>query len=448
MNAPPAAHAPPQRRVRTRARPVAPTGYDHWYITAFLLILITPPELQFSIGTLVLSPQRIMLTVGILPAMWRVASDRRLGLKLVDFLVIAHVFWAWIAVAKVHGINASIEPGGSYLLEFLGSYMIGRALMCSLPNMQFFAKRHFLIVAVLILFTVPEAFLHHHYIRDAFGALIGSSGIVSTDPRLGLTRAFGPFDHPILYGVFCASALGFAWYLAPTKLRLGIPRLWRALVVVLATFVSVSSGPLLACTAQLGIIAWDVVTRGIQKRWWALLAGLAFMYGMLDALSNRGPLTVFISYMTFNPTTGYNRKLIWEWGMEEVRLNPVFGIGFNVWTTPPAWWHGTSVDAFWLVTAMRYGIPGAILMIAPCLITILAVTRVKHKPVRPIAMAWIVSFLGLCTAAVAVHYWGSVFMLFAFLLGMGVSITTLKPPPPRHTLRPKTQRPHTTNTTS
>lgn len=415
------------RSLSARPRPTAAAGFDTWYITGFLLVLAAPPELQFNLGSLVLSPQRVFLLIAIVPALSRVVSDPRLGLRVPDVLMIVHVLWAWIAVAKVHGLEFSVQPGGIYVVELFGSYVLGRALMSSMSNMACFAKRQLQIICILALFTIPEALTHRHYLRELFGMVFGGAGgLGGVDRRLGMTRAFGTFDHPILYGVFCASAIGFAWYLAPTPHKLGWPRIRRAGTVIVAAFVSVSSGPLVACTAQIGIILWDVATRGIQKRWWMLLSSVGFVFVMLESLSNRGALTVFISYLTFNPTTGYNRKMIWQWGMAEVRQNPIFGIGFNAWTTPPRWWHGDSVDAFWLLTGMRYGLPGALSLITICLLTAVQVTRVRDPRLKPIAMAWLVSFIGLSIAAVAVHFWGSVFMLFSFLLGFGVSLSSMK----------------------
>ncbi len=416
---------------RTAALGLVPTR-DRWLITGFLLALALPPEAQFNLGPLVLSPQRLLLMFAIVPAALRVMSDRRLGLKVLDGLALLHVAWAWVALAKVHGINSmSIEAAGSYTIEFLGSYLLGRALIVSPAHILYFLRRLLLIIFILALLAIPEMLTGKHIIREAFGSVFGSHYLGGVTPRFGLTRAFTSFDHPILWGVFAASALGMTWYLTPARRALGFRRVWRCAAVVGAAFTSLSTGPLMACTVQLGILGWDVVTRGIKGRWWVLLAGALAAYIAVDALSNRDPLTVFVHYLTFNAQTGYDRKLIWDIGLAQVRLTPIFGIGFNAWTTAPEWWHNTSVDAFWLLTALRYGVPGALTLIALTLWTIIRVIRVPYKPLRPFAMGWLVTFVGLSIAAVTVHLWGSAFVLFGFLLGMGVSLASIIPPKPR-----------------
>ncbi len=458
---PSAALQPPRRASRppaaasaagTRRRTAIPT-LDRWYITGFLLVLVLPPEAQFNLGSLVLSPQRLFLMFGIVPAAIRVLGDRRLGLRLVDAIAIFHTLWAWIALSKVHGINAtSIEAGGSYTIEFLGSYLLGRALIASPAHALFFVRRLFLFIMVLAALSIPEMLTGKHFIREAFAAIPGlqARSLAGVSPRFGLTRAFASFDHPILWGVFAASALGMAWYLAPTRRMLGWPRLWRAAAIVGAAFTSLSTGPLMACTVQLGFLGWDVVSRSFRNRWWILLAGAVLAYIAVDALSNRDPLTVFIHYLTFNAQTGYDRKLIWDIGLAQIRLTPLFGIGLNQWTTAPTWWHNTSVDAFWLLTAMRFGIPGVLSLLAIAIIAVVKMIRLPYKPLRPLAMGWLVSFVGLSIAAVTVHLWGSAFVLFGFLLGMGVSIANLKPPPKPRPKQPQanphnTHSPHTAN---
>ncbi|MBK7405913.1 MAG: O-antigen ligase family protein [Phycisphaerales bacterium] len=435
----------PDRGTAQPSRPAgAPTGRpaphratvnptDRWLITGFLLVLLAPPEAQFSLGSLVLSPQRVFLMLGLIPAMARVVSDRRLGARAADAFVVFHALWAWVALVKAHGITGALQPAGSYTIEFFGSYLVGRALTLSPAHLVFFTRRFFQFIIAMALLAFPEMITGRHFIRDAFGMIFSPRSTAGVEPRFGLTRAFGPFDHPILYGVFCASALGFVWYLAPTARSLSFRRLWRALAVVCAAFASLSTGPLMACSVQCMIIGWDVATRAFRGRWWILLLGMVFAYVAIDALSNRDPMTVFISYATFNPQTGYDRKLIWDIGSAQVRLTPAFGIGMNAWTTAPDWWPNTSVDNFWLLTAMRYGLPGVGALLAVALLAIYRVARLPYAGLKPLKMGWLVSFIGLSIAAVTVHLWGSAFVLFGYLLGMGVSLGHFRPPAPTPT---------------
>src|SRR5690606_18571294 len=125
-------------------------------------------------------------------------------------------------------------------------------------------------------------------------------------------RAFGPFEHPILYGTFCASLLGISWYALKGRMS-NIGRMLRCGAIGAAVFFSLSSGPLTALTVQMGLIAWNRVMRSVRRRW-MLLGGLfVAAWLVVDFLSNRTPVHVFITYFTFNVGTAYNRILIWEY---------------------------------------------------------------------------------------------------------------------------------------
>src|SRR5690606_25454492 len=111
---------------------------------------------------------------------------------------------------------------------------------------------------------------------------------------------------------------------------------------------SLSSGPLAALSTQIVLLAWERMTRRIPARWLLFSSLLAMMYLTVELVSNRSAIRVFLHYLTFSSHTAYNRITIFNWGIQDVWRNPIFGIGFNVWTRPP-WMHSTSMDNFWLV---------------------------------------------------------------------------------------------------
>ena len=170
----------------------------------------------------------------------------------------------------------------------------------------------------------------------------------AADMRMGLFRAQGVVDHPILWGVFCSIAIANTYYLYRDR---RVRRLVLTAFSTAMTFTSLSSGPLLSAVLQLGMISWGWITR---NAWWVLVGLVVFGYVTVDLLSNRTPVQVLISYLTFNPGSGYWRLHIWNYASAEVLRHPLFGIGLNDWARP-GWLASSSVDNFWLNTAMRYG---------------------------------------------------------------------------------------------
>ena len=83
-------------------------------------------------------------------------------------------------------------------------------------------------------------------------------------------------------------------------------------------------------------------------------------YLVIELGSNQTPVQFYISYFTFDRQTGWFRIWIWEYGSASVLNHPLFGIGFGDWVRPK--WMPNSIDNFWLVTAVRHGIPALILL--------------------------------------------------------------------------------------
>ena len=213
-----------------------------------------------------------------------------------------------------------------------------------------------------------------------------SSGSVSIGPS-GLSTI------PILFGVFSASFLGGVYYVLGVG-RLRPASLLKSGIVVLSVFFSLSTGPYLTLLAQFFVMLWDRISRGLQCRWWLLAGSIAGLYVVVDLLSNRTPFHVLVSYFSLSSRSAYNRILIWEYGSAEVARHPLFGIGFAEWLRPP--WMSGSMDNFWLLEAVRYGLPATLLLVAAVLWLGYRLGRLKLREpqLRNGRMAWMVTMVG------------------------------------------------------
>jgi hypothetical protein len=99
--------------------------------------------------------------------------------------------------------------------------------------------------------------------------------------------------------------------------------------------------------------------------------------------------------------------------------NFMLGIGFHDWTRPS--WMPSSVDNFWLLTAMRYGMPCLISMIAAILYLVIKTAKRKSDSLamKNAAKAWAVGLAGLMIVGCTVTFWNSLFVLFFYTLGSG-----------------------------
>lgn len=379
------------------------------FVYAFVIGLVLPIEASVFVGPMRLSPYRIVLLVALLPCLFRFLSGGAGKLIVTDVLIILHALWAMAALMATHGLGRVWEPAGIYVIEILVPYFLARSYISSAADFEAFARFALVIIIMLVPVAAYESFTGN-FLRNPPSFPEG---------RLGLQRAWGPFEHPILLGVFCASMLGITFFALRGRIS-DFGRLVRCGAIGAATFFSLSAGPLTTFVVQVGLIAWNRLMRRVRHRWYLLAGCYAAAWAIVDLLSNRTPVHVFITYFTFNVHNAYNRILIWEYGTAEIARHPFFGIGLSDWARPE--WMSNSMDNFWLVEAVRYGLPALILLASA--IILLCVRIGRRRGLDPRAAncrtGWMVTIVGLILAGATVHYWNAIFCLFFFLLGSGV----------------------------
>lgn len=384
-------------------------------VCIFLVSLFFPTDFSVTLGGLRLSPFRVVLILFFIPILIRFASGKAGRILLSDFFILFYAIWCFVVLSYHHGIGVGLESGGVAALEVLGAYGIARAYITS--QAHFRGANRLLTFGVLLLapITIFESLNGFHVVRELSSAIMGFSFSSSIEPRYGLHRAFGPFDHPILYGVFAASLLSYSLYEALFASR--TVRFCLSPLIGIAAMTSVSSGAFATLLVQLLLAAWDHATRRIPMRWWILVMALTCVYVGIDLASNRSALKVFLTYLTMSPGTAYGRTIIFDWGMKNVWANPILGIGFNDWFRP-AWMISGSMDNFWLYQAVTYGIPGFLLLFGA---TALMLTKSSSESAKSgsLRMAWTLSMTAMIVAGCTVHFWNSLLVYFLFQLGSG-----------------------------
>ena len=412
-------------------------------VVLFLVAMMLPTAASVHLGGLRLSAYRMVLIVMILPMLIQLLSGRAGRIHIFDVLVFAHCAWVVLALMKWGGIAQGIESGGIYAVEFAGAYLLARVYIRSYDDFTAVARLYVMLVLGTLIFTIPEALTGVHVLHDTISGALGGAMAPYIDPRMGLERAFGPFDHPILYGVFSAAAFSLAYFVIAERRLMNFGGMAQVAGVALATFLSASGGPYVVFIMQGFVAAWERVLGRVQGRWAALFSLFALLYIAIDLFSERTPFHVFVNNFSFSRQSAYNRILIFEFGSAEVARHPVFGIGLGDWERPA--WMSDSMDNFWLVTAVRYGLPALFLLVALLLGLVWAVGQKKGLPPewRRARHAWAFTLFGITVAAATVHLWNALFVLFLFLIGAGAWLLDARPPRPgaNRTLRPRAARP-------
>lgn len=395
------------------------SSLDKNSILIFLFVLSLSIPMFFYIGTLRLTFYRLILLLFFFPAFFSWITGKLDGVRTPDVLVFLSALWAAFSLLLHHGFDEGLEPAGIWVVETFGGYILARMLIRDMRSFVFFVTVLFWLIVAMVPLAVFEALTDRPIVLDALRPFVQTFHNSQMDPRWGLERAQVVFEHPILFGAFCASAIGLVYYVKGHGSQI-VVRLARVGVPIFAAVLSLSTGALASVVAQFTLTGWELTTRSVPRRWAILGLMVGGAYFVIDVLSNRTPFHVLVTYLTFSSHSAYNRILIFKYGSAEVMRHPIFGIGHNSWER--ASFMSGSMDNFWLVIAVTYGLP-AFLLLALAIVLIMKRSGAAAAPNSAFLACqrgYLISLAGMIIAGGTVHYWNAVFTHFMFLLGAGV----------------------------
>ena len=388
-------------------------------LVLFLITILLPARMQ--VAGLLLSPTRIFLLLSIIPLTLQLFAGRFGRIVAPDWLLFLVALWMMIALIAVHGVSR-LQFAGITAVEAIGGYMVGRAFVRHEIDFRYVFKFMVMAMVVLLPFTIIENVTGSLVLPDLLRKLPGVEAPIrgrTAYGRLGLERVYSVFAHPILWGLFCSMA--FSNVMAQSK-HTSLYRNLAALMLPLglisySTFSALSSAPLLSLGLQIMLLAWGFVMGG---RWKLLCILVVSLYVMVDLASNRTPVSILFDTLTFNSGTAWTRVAIFDYGKIAVMQNPVFGVGFNPYNIPE--WLTTSVDNFWLLLALRYGLPGLALWVSVflCILWGAAAIKLREPRLSRMRQGYLIALTGIIMTLITVHVWDQMAVFIMFYLGAGV----------------------------
>ncbi len=396
----------------------------------FYSFLLFSPEVAVNLGGINLPSYRIALLMLALPAVVMVIKRPEVRFHFIDVAVVIASFWIMLSFTLHYGFQNGLVRGGGLFVDTALSYLVARASVARLDEL-----RYLLIILLpglmlagflLALESLSGRLLFRPFYVSLFGSAQsavtegGSVTGLGTETRLGLMRAYGPFEHPILAGVFMASFLPLYYF---SGLR-SWP-FWVGLAVALTGFFSLSSGAFLCLFVAVGAIGIDYLKRYLpQLSWWTISGFLLVVSTVAHIASQNGIISV-LSRITLNPQTADYRVLIWRYGWSTIENSPWFGIGYKSWERLP--WMHDSVDAHFLLLGMRHGVlvPGILAAaIVYGLIRLGSLAPALKPQDKQFAIGINIAIVMLFVVAQTVAFFGSgtiAFMIFLALLAAAVS---------------------------
>ncbi len=375
----------------------------------------------FKVGSLTLSPSRLIFLVSV-PILLAGLLAGRLGkFRLIDLFVFLNIGWMVISIF-VNDPGNAVTFAGLNGTMILGGYLVGRAGVRNIADFQRLSK----LLCIAVLFSAPFALAETRngtmHLAELLGKLPGLIPVENTlnTPRFGLNRVQFVFEHPIHYGLFCTMAAALT-FIGLRSVIGWTQRMIATAVIVGCCFLSVSSGPFLALMVQILLIGWMIAMRRVPRRWPLLIGLTSALYLVLELLSNRPAIIAIVTELSFNPATANARRVLFEYGIRQIGRTPLFGAGFERWELPT--WLSGSVDNFWLLLALIYGIPAFVGLFGAML---LALIGISTRPARPgsayddARQAWCITMVSLTLTLATVAIWSEIMALFYLLFGAGV----------------------------
>ncbi|MBM7070222.1 O-antigen ligase [Actibacterium sp. 188UL27-1] len=408
------------------ARPgLAKAGWKNgWTIWVAIFLIATFQPMTLDVAGIYFNGARLICFLIMIPLTIAWLQGKAGRIMTADLLLIAFCFWMILSLLLHQGVGTAVNYGASQAIEIMGPYLLARLAIRNIEGFLHFGRWLLGLTLFVLPFAAFEAVFDRQPLRTLFDVVpvFGLITPVDYGERLGLTRAQVSFEHPILYGVIVSIGFSLAW-VALRATQMGMTgRILRAGGVFLATFFSLSSGALASVMVQIILIGWDTVLSQVKKRWQILLGIIAFFYTVLEIVSNRGPIILAISYLTFSGGTAWNRVLIWRYGTDEVWRYPLLGQGlFEDWERPV--WMVASIDNYWLLIAMRYGLPGIILVLTAMVLLMRGNWRQDWSAIPAYAAcrdAYVFTLFALFISFATVAAFSVAQSLLFFFLGSGV----------------------------
>jgi hypothetical protein len=400
-----------------------------WYGRWVLYLILLPAT--FYLGPLLLTPSRLFLLFVTPYLLVRLLRGDFGLVRLPDWAMLGFILWRIIALG-VTMPDRAVQYSGSTTVIILGAYLCGRAAIRTPAHFNWLTRFLALSVLAMLPLAIFESITGGFVIPKIVNALPGITSVTDVDyqRRFGLDRAQVVFDHPILFGLYCTLPLSLV--LVGLRGHLSVTgRGFAAALILLAVFFSVSSGAFLAAMVQIGLIFYGIALRMLSRRWVILITVALLLYAVAEYLSSRPALFVLVERLAFDAWNANYRKLIFEYGVQQVQMAPIFGVGIGEWAH--ADWMTNSIDNYWLGMAIQFGLPALFFLALAVISALWLAARRRFAPEEEVSdqrLAWIFTFVSISLTLATVFIWSDASSAIYFVFGAGIWILNWPGLPP------------------
>jgi hypothetical protein len=385
-----------------------------------LVGIIIPSALQVSIAEANFTAGRISIALLLVPALVALFQAGRRAL-LSDLVAVLTAIWMVASASYAAGLGSTISATAE-CLELVGGYFVARGFLFKSTAHGNFLCALKVFAAISIVAAMGDVLSGRWFVRETVTSLVGGAtfvdaALIQETYRSSIIRATSTFDHPILFGCFCsltAAILLYAEQKAPKRI------LWVGLCT-LGCLLAQSSAAVMALFIVLATYAFDCTLTRYQWRW-SVFRMVAIVLFLLVFVLSDNPVGWVISHFTFDPQTGFYRRLIWNAATAQIAQAPITGAGFVLFGDYVL---DKTVDCVWLVVGLRYGIPMIILLVLLNVSSFLPTGRRAVERTRDLdsmRTAFTLVLLTFMFAGFTVHFWNYMWIFWGLCIGIRASL--------------------------
>lgn len=379
---------------------------------ALIGLMIPGSEAQIFIAGAKFTPARLALVALIIPAIFILVRRGR-HLVACDIAVGLMMAWIFTAAASVTSSSESLSSTAAVSMEFLFSYIVGRAFFIQPAALDVFVRTLKLVTIVVVTIAMAEVITGQWLAHEITATIFGTSPLDEVF-RQGIVRATSTLDHPILFGVYCALVNVILLFWEQSAGR----RLLSSFVCLAGCLLSQSSAALMAYALGIAAYSYEHLMHQISIRWVIFWSSFGCVIGAAFLLSQH-PIGWLISHLTLDPQSGYFRILIWDLAFERIGQSPLFGHSFEMFGDPIL---DTTIDCVWLVNALRFGIPASALLF---LANVTAFWPTRHSRMnghdlfsQRMRLAFTTVLLLFIFSGITVHFWNYMWIFWGLCIGI------------------------------
>ena len=364
MSSLPAQQVIPTRVLLTRKAGRAPTAStrvrDHvprYLVTLFFLTLFIPGPVHVPLGSVQLTPTRLLTIVLLSSLLFR----RAIRWCWPDLAILA-VFISFFASSVMSRVDwPVVEASGRLFLDTYGAYVIARYIAQDRERVVHSVR---LLATVLALFSITiviESVMAINLHQQVWSSFAAVGDVFVKELRLGMTRAMGWCSHPILLGLTYALAFPVALQSAlHGNKNIGSWPWLKTVAIAIGAFFSLSSGAWNMGVLAIALCLWDWVPNRPKWKWLLFFWGAPTVYAVLEGMANRPLLRIIMMKLHMaSPMAWYYRWRLYDRVYEAMPGYWWFGHGLN---TPASFSGATgwSVDNQYLAILLLYGRVGVL----------------------------------------------------------------------------------------